>query len=153
MTRPPVIAPIVEGHGEVLAVRAIVTRIGVELLGGKWIEVAPPFRLDSGKMRKHEELAKAIRFAAARVQGPGGVLVLRDGDDADIDCPVQLAQLLRPGHNLVSVGLRSSSRTRSTSPGSSPRPIRCANIRTCAMTSPLPRTRRASGARNANLRS
>lgn len=62
MTKPPLIAPIVEGHGEVLAVRAIVTRIGVELLDGKWIEVAQPFRLDSGKMRKPEELAKAIRF-------------------------------------------------------------------------------------------
>lgn len=103
MTRPPVIAPIVEGHGEVPAVREIVTRIGLELLDGTWIEVAQPFRLDSGKMRKPEELAKAIRFATARVEGPGGVLVLRDGDDADIDCPVQLAQLLRPGHNLVSV--------------------------------------------------
>lgn len=105
MTRPPVIAPIVEGHGEVPAVREIVTRIGPELLGGKRIEVAQPFRLDSGKMRKPEELAKAIHFAAARVQGPGGVLVLRDGDDADVDCPVRLAEILRPAHNLVPVGV------------------------------------------------
>lgn len=105
MTRPPVIAPIVEGHGEVSAVREIVTRIGLELLSGTWIDVAQPFRLDSGKMRKPDELAKAIRFAAARVQGPGGVLVLRDGDDADVDCPVQLAEMLRPGPKLVSVGV------------------------------------------------
>ena len=99
------IAPIVEGHGEVSAVRAIVTRIGLELLGGTWIEVAQPFRLDSGKMRKPDELAKAIRTAAARVQGPGGVLVLRDGDDADVDCPVQLAEMLRPDQSLVPVGV------------------------------------------------
>jgi hypothetical protein len=105
MSRPPVIAPIVEGHGEVPAVREIVTRIGLELLGGTWIDVAQPFRLDSGKMRKPDELAKAIRIAAARVQGPGGVLVLRDGDDADVDCPVQLAETLRPGQNLVPVGV------------------------------------------------
>lgn len=105
MTRPPVIAPIVEGHGEVYAVREIVTRIGLELLGGTWIEVAQPFRLDSGKMRKPDELAKAIRITAARVQGPGGVLVLRDGDDTDVDCPVQLAEMLRPDQNLVPVGV------------------------------------------------
>ena len=105
MTRPPVIAPIVEGHGEVPAIREIVTRIGLELLSGTWIDVAQPFRLDSGKMRKPDELAKAIRFAAARVQGPGGVLVLRDGDDADVDCPVQLAEMLRPGQSLVPVGV------------------------------------------------
>jgi hypothetical protein len=105
VTRPPVIAPIVEGHGEVHAIREIVTRIGLELLSGTWIDVAQPFRLDSGKMRKPDELAKAIRIAAARVQGPDGVLVLRDGDDADVDCPVQLAETLRPGQNLVPVGV------------------------------------------------
>jgi hypothetical protein len=105
VTRPPVIAPIVEGHGEVSAVREIVTRIGLELLGGTWIDVAQPFRLDSGKMRKPDELAKAIRIVAARVQGLGGVLVLRDGDDSDVDCPVQLAAMLRPGQNLVPVGV------------------------------------------------
>jgi len=105
VTRPPVIAPIVEGHGEVSAVREIITRIGLELLGGTWIVVAQPFRLDSGKMRKPDELAKAIRIAAARIQGPGGVLVLRDGDDTDVDCPVQLAGMLRPDQNLVPVGV------------------------------------------------
>jgi hypothetical protein len=105
VTRPPVIAPIVEGYGEVSAVREIVTRIGLELLDGTWIEVAQPFRLDSGKMRKRDELAKAIRIAAARVQGPGGVLVLRDGDDRDVDCPVRLAEMLRPGQNLVPVSV------------------------------------------------
>lgn len=153
MTRPPVIAPIVEGHGEVSAVREIVTRIGLELLGGKWIEVAQPFRLDSGKMRKPDELAKAIRIAAARVEGPGGVLVLRDGDDADVDCPVQLADMLSLAGTWSQSGSRSSSRTRSTSPGSSPRPIRCAPIRTCATMPSLPRTQRASGTRSASLRS
>jgi len=105
VTSQPVIAPIVEGHGEVSAVREIVKRIGLELLGGTWIVVPQPFRLDSGKMRKPDELAKAIRFAAARVQGSGGVLVLRDGDDADVDCPVQLAEMLRPDQNLVPVGV------------------------------------------------
>ncbi|MGH3168037.1 MAG: DUF4276 family protein [Trebonia sp.] len=96
MTNPPVVAPIVEGHGEVAAIRDLFTRIGLEMLNGTWIKVAQPFRLDSGKMRMPDELAKAIRFQSARVQGHGGVLVLRDGDDSDISCPVDLARLLRP---------------------------------------------------------
>lgn len=95
MTHPPVVAPIVEGHGEVAAVRELVTRIGLEMMGGTWIEVAQPFRLDSGKMRKPDELAKAIRFQGARVRGKGGILVVRDGDDSDVDCAVQLAGLLK----------------------------------------------------------
>lgn len=97
MKTSPVVAPIVEGHGEVTAVRELVRRIGIELLDGTWINVAQPFRLDSGKMRKADELAKAIRVQGARVQGSGGVLVLRDGDDKDIDCPVHLAASLKPG--------------------------------------------------------
>ena len=97
MTNPPVVAPIVEGHGEVQAVRELVTRIGLELLDGTWIDVAQPFRLDSGRMRKPDELGKAIRFQAQRIPGPGGVLVLRDGDDKDVICPVTLASSIKPG--------------------------------------------------------
>jgi hypothetical protein len=100
---PPVIAPIVEGHGELHAIRDLITRIAAEL-HGTWIDVAQPFRLDSGKMRKPEELARAIRVQAARVSAAkGGVLVLRDGDDAD--CPVALASELRPSPDLVTVGV------------------------------------------------
>ena len=104
MTSPPVVAPIVEGHGEVAAVRELVTRIGLELLDGTWIEVAQPFRLDSGRMRKPEELVKAIRFQAQRIprQG-GGILVLRDGDDSDITCPVTLAYALKQEQESISV--------------------------------------------------
>ncbi|EDY46421.1 DUF4276 family protein [Streptomyces sp. SPB074] len=102
MTPLPVVAPIVEGHGEMQAVRGLITRIAVELCGG-WAEVAQPFRLDAGKMRKPDELAKAVRVQAARVPGAGGVLALRDGDDSDITCPVELARLLAPAPGLVGV--------------------------------------------------
>ncbi|MYS35997.1 uncharacterized protein DUF4276 [Streptomyces sp. KhCrAH-43] len=98
----PVIAPIVEGHGEVTAVRELISRIVAEF-SGTYAEVAQPFRLDSGKMRKPDELSKAIRVQAARVRGRGGVLVLRDGDDSDITCPVELAGSLAPEAGLVAV--------------------------------------------------
>ncbi|WP_405005416.1 DUF4276 family protein [Kitasatospora purpeofusca] len=102
MNSAPVVAPIVEGHGEVKAVRELVTRIATEFFG-VWTEVAQPFRLDSGKMRKPEELGKAIRVQAARVTGRGGVLVLRDGDDSDVTCPVELARMIAPRPDLVEV--------------------------------------------------
>jgi hypothetical protein len=104
VTSPPVIAPIVEGHGEVKAVPELISRIGMEFLG-EWIQVAQPFRVDSGKMRHPHELARAIRVQATRVQGRGGVLVLRDGDDSDVDCPVELARALHPGRELVPVSI------------------------------------------------
>lgn len=96
------IAPIVEGHGEVKAVRDLISRIAVECCG-TWVEVAQPFRLDSAKMRKPDELAKAIRVQAVRVRRRGGVLVLRDGDDSDVACPVELARALVPEPGLVAV--------------------------------------------------
>ncbi|WP_241562072.1 DUF4276 family protein [Streptomyces hoynatensis] len=95
-------APIVEGHGEVAAVRQLITRIGER--HAVWIEVAQPFRLDSAKMRKPEELAKAVRLQEVRVKGrTGGVLIIRDGDDSDIQCPVELARLIAPEAEAFSV--------------------------------------------------
>jgi Domain of unknown function (DUF4276) len=95
VTHSPILAPIVEGYGEVTAVRQLINLIGEK--NGIWIEVAQPFRLDSGKMRKPEELEKAIRLQEIRVKNrTGGVLIIRDGDDDDIRCPVELAGLITP---------------------------------------------------------
>jgi hypothetical protein len=96
------VAPIVEGHGEMPAVPTLIRRISLEL-HGTYTEVAPSFRLDSAKMRKPEDLAKAIRLQAARVPGRGGVLIIRDGDDSDVTCPVELAFSMAPPPGLVPV--------------------------------------------------
>jgi len=92
----------VEGYGEVNAVRDLITRIASEVCG-TWTLVAPAFRLDSGKMRKPDELAKAVQVVAERVPDRGGVLILRDGDDGDVTCPVDLARSLSPKPGLVTV--------------------------------------------------
>ncbi|WP_194835112.1 DUF4276 family protein [Nocardia sp. XZ_19_369] len=102
MTTSVVIAPIVEGHGEVKAVRELISRIASNYFES-WPVIAQPFRLDSAKMRKPEELARAIRFQSARVEGRGGVLVLRDGDDSDITCPIELAAAMKPDSAIVTV--------------------------------------------------
>jgi len=96
------VAPIVEGHGEVSAARILLRRIAAERLGLQ-ADIAHPFRLDSAKMRKSDELSRAIRFQAERVQGTGGVLILRDGDDSDVTCPVALAEELAPAPGEASV--------------------------------------------------
>jgi hypothetical protein len=99
------IAPIIEGRGEADAVSVLIRRIGHELLAGTYIEVAQPYRLDSGKMRKPDELGRAILHQAARVTGGGGILVLRDGDDKDVTCPVTLASWLKQGQDNTPVAL------------------------------------------------
>jgi hypothetical protein len=102
MTNAPVVAPIVEGHGEVRAVPLLVRRIATEILES-WVEVGQPFRLDSSKMRKPDELAKAVRVQATRVKDRGGILILRDGDDSDMPCPMVLAESMAPSAGLVPV--------------------------------------------------
>lgn len=96
----PCIATIVEGHGEVGAVPPLLRSIAGKICGRWDIDVPQPFRLDSGKMSKPDELEKAVRFQAARV-GRGGIIVLRDGDDAD--CPVELATEIAPDPSIVPV--------------------------------------------------
>ncbi|MFT3662918.1 MAG: DUF4276 family protein [Gordonia sp. (in: high G+C Gram-positive bacteria)] len=85
----PVIAPIVEGKGEQEAIGVLIRKIAA--VQGTYVDVAPPFRVDSAKMRKPEELKRAILVQSARVPGNGGVLIVRDGDDKDVDCVVELA--------------------------------------------------------------
>jgi len=94
------VAPIVEGHGEVQAVRTLLQRIGVQLLGGAHVEVLPPFRCRRSNMvQSGGELERAIRLASLKLResasDPGAslILVLLDADD---DLPCRLGpELLR----------------------------------------------------------
>ena len=88
------IVPIVEGHGEQLAVRKLLTRIWTELLGGDYIEVLQPIRGKRNKLVQEEELRKAIGHARNKLlvsSRQGMVLLLLDADD---DPPCELAPKL-----------------------------------------------------------
>lgn len=72
-----ILAPIVEGYGDVPAVRVLTQRIAPE-----WT-IASPVRQARGKLVQREGLKHAVNIAAANIVGAGAVLVLFDADD---DC-------------------------------------------------------------------
>lgn len=85
----PVIATIVEGHGEVAALPVLLRAVAVHL--GRQVVVPTPFRQPRAKLVLASELDKAVRFVGQKVSGAGGTLVLLDADD---DCPVALRGML-----------------------------------------------------------
>lgn len=80
------IAPIVEGHGEVEALPALLYRIAGEVGCQADLRVNPPIRVKAGSfLRKNEYLHKQVTLAAAKAAHMrGGVLVVLDCED---DCP------------------------------------------------------------------
>lgn len=104
-----VIAPIVEGYGEVYAVPVLLRRVWDRVSGGKRIHVLPPIRqprtqllqpppggrveVGAASTPKEKGVEKAVRFAALklgryRTQGLETlILMLLDADD---DCPAQV---------------------------------------------------------------
>lgn len=84
------IAPIVEGHGEDGALRTLLQRIAIEILGGVHIEVSRPIRGKRMKLVQSRELARALDLAvlklrAAESDDPALILVLLDADE-DLPC-------------------------------------------------------------------
>jgi hypothetical protein len=80
---PNTIIPIVEGHGEVLAVPVLLRRMAVEIFECR-IDVKRPIRLPKQKLLKAGELERALDLAIQKGEGPCGILILIDADD---DCP------------------------------------------------------------------
>ncbi|MGW1507405.1 DUF4276 family protein [Streptomyces mirabilis] len=93
-TTYPVIAPIVEGHGEERALRGLLQRLVPHLLPGAYADIQRPHRFPRERMLKRDPLATALTVVTARTPSPTGVLASVDADD---DCAVELAQQLH-GH-------------------------------------------------------
>jgi hypothetical protein len=85
------IAAIVEGDGEVEAVPVLIRRFA-ELggLSGR-VRVRPVIRQPASKLLKCGELERHVELAARKLNGPGGIIVLLDCEDA---CPAELAPAL-----------------------------------------------------------
>ena len=91
----PFVAPIVEGHGEVEAVPALLHRIARHVAFQGLLRINPPIRVKQGSFINDDAyFDRQIRLAAAKAaQENGSVLILLDCEDA---CPAKLGpDLLR----------------------------------------------------------
>jgi hypothetical protein len=71
------VAPIVEGYGDVDAIRVLIQRLAPELTVGR------PVRQGKGKLVNRDGLKHAVHIAAANITERGAVLLVFDADD---DC-------------------------------------------------------------------
>ncbi|WP_083816689.1 DUF4276 family protein [Thermaerobacter marianensis] len=86
------IASIVEGHGDVDAVPALLRRIA-HACGAYDVRILPPIRVARTHIRANDpELERVVELARYRLQGSGGLIVVFD---ADTDCPAQLGPSLQ----------------------------------------------------------
>ncbi len=80
------IAPIVEGHGEVQAIRILLDRVWREIAGGQYAEVLQPIRRPRSQLLKEDELKRAVQLAFAKLrqtpaaETPNVVLVMADAE-------------------------------------------------------------------------
>jgi hypothetical protein len=82
---------VVEGHGEVESVPALIRRIAQQLDPGLEVLIPHPVRVTKSKLLRPGELERAAGLAALNVGGNGGLLVVLDSDD---DCPAHLGPKL-----------------------------------------------------------
>ncbi|MEY4531066.1 MAG: hypothetical protein RLZZ156_1787 [Deinococcota bacterium] len=99
-----VIQPIVEGQGEVLASRDLITRVAATFWNPEiYVDVLAPILLPRTKIEIPSELEKKIELARRKIRASnsyGGILVLFDSDD---DCPATLApKILKRATNTCS---------------------------------------------------
>lgn len=87
------IAAIVEGHGEVEAVPELIRRIGREIDPGFVPVVRPVLRTPGNKLLREKGLEHAVEYAACKLGGRGGILVLTDCDWENA-CPARDGPML-----------------------------------------------------------
>ena len=81
------VVPIVEGHGEVQAIRTLLWRTWTELLGAEYVEVLQPVRQPRSKLVKESELQRAVKLGLLKLGSSASttdrkmVLVLIDADE------------------------------------------------------------------------
>jgi len=82
------IVPLVEGHGEVQALPALLRRIAGRLSPDALPEILPPIRVKRDRFVNNlEEFRRTVTLAVRRAGSDGAVLVLLDADE---DCPALL---------------------------------------------------------------
>jgi len=83
------VKPVVEGHGDVAAVPALLRRLGKTLMEGRssteWPVVSKPIRQPRNRLVRSDGLERAVELAL-RFK-PDAVIVIIDSDD---DCPAEL---------------------------------------------------------------
>lgn len=86
------IVSVVEGHGEVESVPALVRRIGWSLDPPLHADAPPGIRVPKSRLIRPGELERVVILARKQVGGRGGVLIVLDADD---DCPADMGPSLR----------------------------------------------------------
>jgi hypothetical protein len=87
------IAAIVEGHGECEAVPILIRRIAQEIDPEFVPKVLPPLRVPASRLLKEGEIERSVDFAARKMQGRGGILIIVDCDWED-GCPAEDGPML-----------------------------------------------------------
>ena len=97
------IAAIVEGDGEVEAVRVLIRRIGAEVSPLVLPEILRPIRVRRQRVVKDGELERYVALAAARAGDGGRIVILLD---ANGDCPAEFAPIILQRARAVRPDLR-----------------------------------------------
>lgn len=82
---------IVEGHGDVAAVRCLLERTRRQLAPETYLNLLQPWRIGRYKLVQPGELENAVERAARCLDPPRAILILIDAED---DCPKELAPRL-----------------------------------------------------------
>ena len=85
------LVPIVEGHGEVMALPILLRRFVAILDLGVPIEISRPILQQRGALLKEGGIESAVRLAAIEIDGSGAILILIDSEGT---CPAELAPAL-----------------------------------------------------------